>query len=188
MGTLGQPREEARMGAPLQVVTAANQVGVGGGGGGVPSQASSRQHGWDRRRRKSAPTNNPHPAELAAGADSVTAAAALMRGLGAPAAPGHCVHRCHAWVRLQHCGSGSMPRPPCPAKREHPTLPTGRRGRVWVRQAGRPSVFLCWPCSLTWSLRRGSTPGVARSRATTGAWPFMAATCRGVMPTCIGTG
>ena len=67
MGTLGQPREEARMGAPLQVVTAANQVGVGGGGGGVPSQASSRQHGWDRRRRKSAPTNNPHPAELAAG-------------------------------------------------------------------------------------------------------------------------
>ena len=45
---------------------------------------------------------------------------------------------------------------------------------------------LCEP--LTRFLASGSTPGVARRRATTGAWPWAAAICRGVTAPCRGGG
>ena len=48
-----------------------------------------------------------------------------------------------------------------------------------VGQAGGPLSRLCAPLTIV-SLASGSTPGVARRRATTGAWPLTAATCRGV--------
>ena len=53
-------------------------------------------------------------------------------------------------------------------------------------QAGGPLCRLCAP--LTRSFASGSTPGVARRRATTRALPFIAAACRGVSPYCRGGG
>ena len=53
-------------------------------------------------------------------------------------------------------------------------------------QAGGPLSRLCAP--LTQSFRVGSTPGVARRRATTGAWQNQTATCREDQPSCRGGG
>ena len=50
--------------------------------------------------------------------------------------------------------------------------------------AGAPFSRLCAP--LTRVFESGSTPGVARRRATTGVWPLQAAVCRGVQPSCRG--
>ena len=53
---------------------------------------------------------------------------------------------------------------------------------------GRDSQARLWPLRVprTLSVASGSTPGVARRRATTGVWPHMAAKCRGVAPVCKG--
>ena len=55
-----------------------------------------------------------------------------------------------------------------------------------VGQAGGPLSRLCLPRTPVFAT--GSTPGVARRRATTWAWPLQAATCRGVQPPCRGSG
>ena len=67
-----------------------------------------------------------------------------------------------------------------PAESSHPAA----EGRG-VGQAGGSLSRLCAPLTASAS---GSTPGVARRRATTGAWPLRAAACRGVSPSCRGGG
>ena len=59
-----------------------------------------------------------------------------------------------------------------------------RRRGSWGQPICRSPSFVCKP--LTMSRARGSTPGVARRRATTEARPLTAATCRGVLRYCRG--
>ena len=84
-----------------------------------------------------------------------------------------------AAVRLRrHAASPA----PSPAESSQLSAAEGRG----VRQASGPLSRLCAP--LTVPRASGSTPGVARRRATMGAWPNIAASSRGVLPSCGGGG
>ena len=90
-----------------------------------------------------------------------------------------CERRCDARVRQQQRSCGGLSLALCQVQRSHATLQ--QRGWAWGRQEGGQLSRLCAPLTI-FSFASGSTPGVARRRATIEVLPLAAAACRGVLP------